>query len=211
MFPLKSCLFLLCFPSFGVWKNTQSLRFQENWEGGLDRGKERISKVRNTWETGSLVDVGHCLRRMLLFVYESYLMTWLWNLITVQLTWLIISSFLHPCILLLCCLLLNYQKPTYFVLSPTSPLKHLTSPTYSQTHRHTDTQTHHLKTKIYHSHWSDFPLWAPYKIRLSVGVPIVTQEWQTWLVSMRMWVWTLPSISGLRIWHFGELWCRLQM
>ena len=32
-----------------------------------------------------------------------------------------------------------------------------------------------------------------------------------WLVSMRMWVWSLASLSGLRIQHCHELWCRLQM
>ena len=34
---------------------------------------------------------------------------------------------------------------------------------------------------------------------------------QIWLASMRMQVWWLASLSGLRIWHFCELWCRSQM
>ena len=35
-------------------------------------------------------------------------------------------------------------------------------------------------------------------------------SWQTWLVSMRTWVWSLALLSGWRIWHCGELWCRSQ-
>ena len=41
-------------------------------------------------------------------------------------------------------------------------------------------------------------------------VPIVAQRKQTQLVSMRMWVWSLVLLSGLRIWHCRELWCRSQ-
>ena len=33
------------------------------------------------------------------------------------------------------------------------------------------------------------------------GVPIVAQQKQTWLVSIRMHVWSLASLSGSRIWH----------
>ena len=33
---------------------------------------------------------------------------------------------------------------------------------------------------------------------------------RTLLVSMRMWFQSLALLSGLRIWHCGELWCRLQ-
>ena len=33
---------------------------------------------------------------------------------------------------------------------------------------------------------------------------------QTWLVSMRMWVWSLALLSGLSIQHCHELWCRSQ-
>ena len=32
-----------------------------------------------------------------------------------------------------------------------------------------------------------------------------------WLVSMRMWVWSLSSLSGLRIQRCHEQWCRSQM
>ena len=34
---------------------------------------------------------------------------------------------------------------------------------------------------------------------------------QIWQVSMRMQVWTLASLSGLRIRHFCEPWCRSQI
>ena len=33
----------------------------------------------------------------------------------------------------------------------------------------------------------------------------------TWLVCMRLWVWSLALLSGLRIRHCRELWCRTQM
>ena len=42
-------------------------------------------------------------------------------------------------------------------------------------------------------------------------VPVVAQQKRIQLVSMRMQVRNLASLSGLRIWHFRELWCRLQM
>ena len=32
------------------------------------------------------------------------------------------------------------------------------------------------------------------------GVPVVAHRLRTWLVSMRMWVWSLALFSGLRIW-----------
>ena len=37
------------------------------------------------------------------------------------------------------------------------------------------------------------------------------QQKGIWLVSMRTQVWSLASLSGLRIQHCLELWCRLQM
>ena len=46
---------------------------------------------------------------------------------------------------------------------------------------------------------------------LVLGVPMVAQQLQTRLVSMRTQVRCLASLSGLRIWHCHELWCRLQM
>ena len=42
------------------------------------------------------------------------------------------------------------------------------------------------------------------------GVPIVAQQSRTRLVSMRTWVRSMVSFSGLRILHCHELQCRLQ-
>ena len=36
------------------------------------------------------------------------------------------------------------------------------------------------------------------------------QQWQTQLVTTKMWVWSLALLSGLRIQHCPELWCRSQ-
>ena len=46
---------------------------------------------------------------------------------------------------------------------------------------------------------------------LFLGVPVVAQWKQTWLVSMRMRVRPLVLLSVLRIQHCCELWCRPQM
>ena len=43
-----------------------------------------------------------------------------------------------------------------------------------------------------------------------VGVPTVAQWKRTQLGSMRMWIPSLASLSGSRIWHCHELWCRLK-
>ena len=40
------------------------------------------------------------------------------------------------------------------------------------------------------------------------GVPTVVQWKQIQLVSMRVWVQSLASLSGLNIWHCRELWLR---
>ena len=37
------------------------------------------------------------------------------------------------------------------------------------------------------------------------GVPIMAQWSRTWLGSMRTWVWSLASLSGLRSWYCREL------
>ena len=50
-----------------------------------------------------------------------------------------------------------------------------------------------------------------YKISFYSGVPIVAQQLRIWLVSTRMWVQSLVSLSGLRIRHYHELWFRSQM
>ena len=39
----------------------------------------------------------------------------------------------------------------------------------------------------------------------------MAQQEQIQLVSMRMWVQSLALLSGLRIRHYHELWCRSQM
>ena len=45
----------------------------------------------------------------------------------------------------------------------------------------------------------------------NLGVPIMAQRKRIWLGAMSLWVWSLTSLSGLRIWRCCELWCRLQM
>ena len=57
-------------------------------------------------------------------------------------------------------------------------------------------------------HLSD-PVSLPCKMGM-IGVPVMLRGLRTLLVSMRMWVQSLASLSGLRIWHCHELWCRLQ-
>ena len=42
------------------------------------------------------------------------------------------------------------------------------------------------------------------------GVPVAAQQKRIRLVSMRMQVQSLASLSGLRIWHCHKLWCRSQ-
>ena len=42
-------------------------------------------------------------------------------------------------------------------------------------------------------------------------IPLSLSRLQTWLVSMRMGVQSMASLSGLRIWHCHELWYRSQM
>ena len=43
------------------------------------------------------------------------------------------------------------------------------------------------------------------------GVPIMDQQKRIQLGTMRLQVRSLALISGLRIWHCHELWCRSQM
>ena len=47
-------------------------------------------------------------------------------------------------------------------------------------------------------------------IRNKVGVPVLVQRKQIQLGTMRLWVRSLASLSGLRIRCCCELWCRLQ-
>ena len=46
--------------------------------------------------------------------------------------------------------------------------------------------------KIIFNTWNIF-----FKFVRNSGVPIMAQQYQTWLVSMRMWVWSLALLSGL--------------
>ena len=65
-----------------------------------------------------------------------------------------------------------------------------------------------LTTSFYNT-----PGWFSRKIKLfsidllEVGVPLVAQWKQIWLVSTRMRVQSLALFSGLRIWRCCELWC----
>ena len=36
------------------------------------------------------------------------------------------------------------------------------------------------------------------------GLPVMAQRKRIWLTSLRTWVWSLASLSGLRIWHCCE-------
>ena len=38
----------------------------------------------------------------------------------------------------------------------------------------------------------------------------MVQRKQVWLGTMRLWVWSLALLSGLKIWYCQDLWCRLQ-
>ena len=60
-------------------------------------------------------------------------------------------------------------------------------------------------------------LWDPVVLKRGVlikhkipGVTVVVQLKQIWLKTMRLWVQSPASLSGLRIWHCHELWSRLQ-
>ena len=44
--------------------------------------------------------------------------------------------------------------------------------------------------------------------RIIIGISVMAQWKQIWLGSMRMQVQSLALLSGLRIWHCHELWCR---
>ena len=42
------------------------------------------------------------------------------------------------------------------------------------------------------------------------GVPVVVQRKRILLGTMRLWVLSLASLSGLKIRHYRELWCSSQ-
>ena len=44
-----------------------------------------------------------------------------------------------------------------------------------------------------------------------LGVPVMAQWKQIQLGTIRLWVRSLALLSGLRVQHCHELWCRLQM
>ena len=48
------------------------------------------------------------------------------------------------------------------------------------------------------------------KISFIMRIPVVAQQKRIWLGTMRLQVWSLASLSGLRIQRCRELWCRLQ-
>ena len=58
-----------------------------------------------------------------------------------------------------------------------------------------------------------FLIWQVwYLITLKMfGVPVMAQCKWIWLVTRRLQFWSLASLSGLRIQHCRELWCRSQM
>ena len=47
--------------------------------------------------------------------------------------------------------------------------------------------------------------------KVKCRIPVVVQQKRIQLGTMRLRVQSLTSLSGLRIWHCHELWCRLQM
>ena len=68
---------------------------------------------------------------------------------------------------------------------------------------------HTIMINFFHVSWGDNKIKCI--IKESVGVPVVAQQKQIWLASMRMQVWALALLSGLRIRCCCELWYRLQM
>ena len=50
-----------------------------------------------------------------------------------------------------------------------------------------------------------------YLLNSKLGVPVAEQWKRIRLVTMRLQVQSLASLSGLRIQHCHELWCRSQM
>ena len=71
---------------------------------------------------------------------------------------------------------------------------------------------------VFNHIWKQKYYWKAFKIRIieyrsiiyKIQVPIVSQQKQIWWISMRMWVWSLALLSGLRMRHCHELWYRSQ-
>ena len=53
-----------------------------------------------------------------------------------------------------------------------------------------------------------FQIGKRYSNYLLIGVPVMVLRKQIWLETMRLWIWSLASLSGLGIRHCCELWCR---
>ena len=68
-------------------------------------------------------------------------------------------------------------------------------------------QTSNYQVFIYHCGKASNLLY----IKKLLGVPIVVQWKRIWLETMRLQVWSLASLSGLRIRRFCDLWYRSQM
>ena len=68
----------------------------------------------------------------------------------------------------------------------------------------------HLGGSLYHFfHVRGFRL-AILALKEDSGVPVVAQQKRTQLGTIKLRVWFLALLSGLSIWHCGELWCRWQ-
>ena len=81
---------------------------------------------------------------------------------------------------------------------------HLILPTEVQKHNITSPKLHSCILKVHRSA-------NKYKAELIGGVPIMAQWKRIWLGFMRMQVQSLASLSGSRIQHCWELWCRSKM
>ena len=76
---------------------------------------------------------------------------------------------------------------------------------------HENTQKNHAwRSSSYHETNKDGNAWSYLYSTLS-GVPVVAQQKQIRLGTMRLQVQSLASPNGLRIWHCRELWCRSKM
>ena len=71
------------------------------------------------------------------------------------------------------------------------------------------------KPPLLSSRWLVLPLLEYLNViskkKTKLEFPLWLSRLRTWLVSMRMWVPSLASFSGLRIWYCHKLWCRSQM
>ena len=64
---------------------------------------------------------------------------------------------------------------------------------------------------LWQLHWISFSILnfgVKSMIRSKIGVPVTAETKRIWLGTMTLQVWSLASLSGLRIQHCCELWCR---